>query len=129
MSLTIVPTEVLGIKYQQFLNKQKAVCLKTPDVYVEQREKILVALTNSVIDKLYTDIKALLSTGAMTGLDQTFHPKNCNYPPQKINDVIMNIVGQLAEGLNHVVDIVCPEDYLKYTDSKLNIQAKGTAIA
>ena len=128
MSLTIVPTEVLGIKYQQFLNKQKATCLKDPQTYVNQRDAILVVLTNNVIDGMYKNIQLLLSTGALPGLGAEHIQKGCNFPPQKVNDVIMNVVGQLAEGLNQIVDIVCPEDYLKYTDSKLNIQAKGAAV-
>ena len=40
----------------------------------------------------------------------------------------MDVVGQLAEGLNQIVDILCPEAYLKYTDSKLNIQAHGANV-
>jgi hypothetical protein len=129
MSLTIVPTQVLGIKYQGFLNSQKAICLKNPDAYVTQRNAILESLTNTVIDAMYVRIQALLTTGEMKDLDKPFQPKNPSYPPQKINDVILNVVGQLAEGLNQIVDIVCPEEYLKYTDSKLNIQAKGSAVA
>ncbi len=31
MSLAIIPTAVLGIKYQGFLNKQKGKCLKDPE--------------------------------------------------------------------------------------------------
>jgi hypothetical protein len=129
MSLIIQPTHVLGIKYQGFLNRQKATCLKDPESYVNQRDYLLEIITNNIIDALYTNLQLLLTTGKHPSiLKAEYVPNNPQYPPQKINDVIMDVVGQLAEGLNQIVDILCPEAYLKYTDSKLNIQAHGANV-
>ena len=102
MSLTIVPTEVLGIKHKQFLAKQKAKCLKDPEAFVNQRDAILELITNKVVDDLYVTLQALLGTGLVSGLDPAYQPKGCCYPPQEINDRIIEVVGLLAEGLNKI---------------------------
>ena len=54
--------------------------------------------------------------------------KEVAYPPQKINDVVLDLVASLAEELADIVNLVFPDDFMKIADSRLVIKQKGDSV-
>ena len=115
--------EVLGFKYQRFISAQKAMAISDPKTYYTQRDKLDSQIKEDIATKIYEDLFEVLTKGAsfMTN-------KDVQYPPQKINDVVLDLVASLAEELADIVNLVFPDDFMKIADSKLVIKQKGDAI-
>ena len=115
--------EVLGFKYQRFISAQKAMAISDPKTYYSQRDKLDSQIKEDIATKIYEDLFEVLTKGAsfMTN-------KDVQYPPQKINDVVLDLVASLAEELADIVNLVFPDDFMKIADSKLVIKQKGDAI-
>ena len=122
-------SDVLGFNYRNWISKQKAKAISKPQQYFEDRDKLMNAIKNSCITSTYDTLFDVLNEGTVNGGGTTYnmdgHPK---FPPQKINDILINICTSLAEDLEEVVDIVFPSDFERIADSRLLLQTKAKVI-
>ena len=115
--------EVLGFKYQRFISAQKAIAISDPKTYYAERDKLDSQIKEDIATRIYEDLYVVLTNGASFMTNKEVH-----YPPQKINDVVLDLVASLAEELSDIVNLVFPDDFMKIADSKLVIKQKGDAI-
>ena len=117
--------EVLGFKYQSFIGKQKALAISNPDKYYKERNLLDSEIKEGIATKIYDDLYVVLTKGSSVSAFTSGEPQ---YPPQKINDLVLDLVASLAEELADVVNLIYPDDFMKIADSKLVIKQKGEAI-
>ena len=115
--------EVLGFKYQRFISAQKALAISDPKTYYTQRDELDAEIKEGIATTIYDTLFVVLTKGAsfMTN-------KEVAYPPQKINDVVLDLVASLAEELADIVNLVYPDDFMKIADSRLVIKQKGDSV-
>ena len=117
--------EVLGFKYQSFIGKQKALAISNPDKYYKERNLLDSEIKEGIATKIYDDLYVVLTKGSSVSAFTSGEPQ---YPPQKINDLVLDLVASLAEELADVVNLIYPDDFMKIADSRLVIKQKGEAI-
>ena len=117
--------EVLGFKYQSFIGKQKALAISNPDKYYKERDLLDSEIKEGIATTIYTDLYTVLTKGSQKNAFSSGTPM---YPPQKINDLVLDLVASLAEELADVVNLIYPDDFMKIADSRLVIKQKGEAI-
>ena len=118
--------EVLGFKYQSFISKQKALAISNPEKYYKERDQLDLEIKQGIATSIYDKLFHLLNAG--TGITNAMSSGSPCYPPQKINDLVLDLVASLAGELADVVNIVFPDDFQKIADSRLVIKQKGESV-
>ena len=117
--------EVLGFKYQSFIGKQKSLAISNPDKYYKERNALDQEIKEDLATKIYDDLFIVLTKGSQTNKFSSGEPM---YPPQKINDLVLDLVASLAEELSDIVNLVFPDDFTRIADSRLVIKQKGESV-
>ncbi len=121
--------DVLGFNYRNFISNQKAKAISKPEVYYTERNTLMDAVKVQVITNTYNTLFDLLTKGTNpTGITSslTIVP---SYPPQKCNDILIDICSTLADSLEEVVDLIYPSDFEKIAESRLLIKTKGESVS
>jgi len=121
--------DVLGFNYRSFISSQKAIAISDPKTYYQQRNDLMQDLKVTIIEKMYENLFNVLTIGKPPagGKSSQLATKPC-YPPQKINDLLINLCSDLAENLEEVVELVFPSDFEKIADSRLLIKTRGESV-
>ena len=125
---------VLGLEYQAYVAKVRAMALGAPKEYFELRRKVLQSVKSEAIRELYKTIFGVLSLGkdkagnpiGALGSTEEMTP---GYPADKINDFAVDVVRDLSNHLDRVVDIILPDDYNKLAEGKTTLKGLGSIIA
>ena len=121
--------EVLGFKYQSFIGKQKALAISNPDKYYKERNALDSDIKEGIATLIYDQLFIVLTSGlASASGTAVISNAPVNYPPQKINDLVLDLVASLAEELADIVNLVYPDDFMKIADSRLVIKQKGESV-
>ena len=94
--------EVLGFEYQNFMSKQKSLAISNPDKFFTDRAKLSQALKVKLSTDLYDSLYGLLIKGSF-GTYTMPAKQTPSYPPQKMNDVVISVVSELASALEDVL--------------------------
>ncbi len=86
------------------------------------------AVKVTCITTTYETLFSLLTDGKVAGATPYELDKKPQYPPQKCNDVLINICSDLAESLEEIVDLVFPADFEKIADSRLLLNTRGNTV-
>ena len=112
--------EVLGFKYQRFISAQKSMAISDPKQCYKERDALDQEIKEDVAKLIYEKLFTVLTKGSSSMTN-----KEVQYPPQKINDVVLDLVASLAEELADIGNLVFPDDFTIIADSRLVIKQKG----
>jgi len=123
--------DVLGFNYRNFISKQKGLAISKPDAYYKERNDTMDAVKVICVEETYKALFSLLTKGEYKSGTTAVQISNkpVSYPPQKINDLLIEICSTLADSLEEVVELVFPSDFEKIADSRLLIKTKGESVS
>ena len=103
---------------KEIIDEQALTEIKSnPSAYFDLRTKILQLLTEQIVLDVYEKTYALLRNGKI-GTEQVIDSPP-GYPSNKTNELALSISASMNTYLQTVVDLVCPQDFIKLSTQKL----------
>ena len=110
-NFAVSPALVLGHLYQQYQEKLYLLATSKPNEYAEARAKIVQDVKITVVNKIYRDLRDVLTKGKLDGnhivrIDRSDYVPN--FPPVEADSRILSIAKALDHELSEIVDIIIP---------------------
>ena len=125
-------TQTLGIEFDFFVNKLRALALAKPSEYFELKEAVTKSVKADAIRNLYKTLFNVLSLG-VNHEGNPIHKLGTpgfapHYPSQLINSICLAASSDLNDHLNKVLTILLPDDLATLADKKIEIKGRGSIV-
>lgn len=126
----VEPNRYIGTDFSIFRDDLYSVALATPSKYFKNRQEVQASLKKEAVSKLYDTLYDFMTNGKVGEAqiaDSNGRDLKPNYPPTKMNEIILGIASTLSESLSLVLDEIMPIQYKTLAQDRL--LEKGQANA
>ena len=124
MDFKVDTNNYLGYEFQSWQRQQYALALSKPNLYFENREKIISSIRDNAVKNVYKTLYNILSNG--TNLeDQTIIKPPPKYPQQLISQIALEASQTMQEIMERAVELLLPADFKKIAEGRLNEKSRA----